>query len=226
MGETKIKRQINRGGGGVQPRAHQSWARLGEGASAISRITAATAATLGGGERAGEAGRHRPQEGSPDGQGSSRFSVGTTKRGLGQGSGSPSPGSQLFCHGLDCNSCLLCHGRQHRDLRAQRGESEGSSGQRRRGCSWARGGGQRTRISSPQSYFCSISLPRSPSGRRRSSRTSPLSWSSDRYPSWMPISCGQRGKEAPGWPTKVEDKGPEDKQGRPTPRCPAPPLPA
>lgn len=25
------------------------------------------------------------------------------------------PGSQLFCHSLDCNSCLLCHGRQHRN---------------------------------------------------------------------------------------------------------------
>lgn len=67
-----------------------------------------------------------------------------------------------------------------------------------------------TRISSPQSYFCSISLPRSPSGRRRSSRTSPLSWSRERYPSVIPISW---------W-------GNSDRRSvSPEPPSPAPPLP-
>lgn len=77
---------------------------------------------------------------------------------------------------------------------SQKSELRGSSTKNKAG--HKRKGGHHTRISSPQSYFCSISLPRSPSGRRRSSRTSPLSWSSDRYPSWMPISWGQIGKEA------------------------------
>lgn len=124
-----------------------------------------------------------------------------------------SPGSQLFCHGLDCNCCLLCHGRQHRDLEEKgivrrcldsKGRAELNTQGRRR---------HRTRISSPQSYFCSISLPRSPSGRRRSSRTSPLSWSSDRYPSWMPISWGYIGKKFKVGPHKLRVKE-TDKLGR------------